>query len=134
MAIPTIDFGTCHLYAEFSPAESPDAFGARWVREHIEAGQRANKPMIIEEYGMKNDSGAAARETAYEAWLGQVVASQGAGALVWMIASAGADGQPYPDYDHYTVYTFDEISAIRNFAQSPSPPDPVTGTDATAAT
>jgi mannan endo-1,4-beta-mannosidase len=134
MAIPTIDFGSCHLYADFSPAESPDAFGARWIREHIEAGQRASKPMIIEEYGMKNDSGTAAREAAYEAWLGQVVASKGAGALVWMIASAGADGKPYPDYDHYTVYSVDETPAIWKFARSPSPPDPATSTVATATT
>jgi mannan endo-1,4-beta-mannosidase len=134
MGIPTVDFGTCHLYPDFSPAEPADAFGARWIREHIEAGHRANKPMIIEEYGMKIDSGAAARETAYEAWLGQVVASQGAGALVWMIASTGAEGQPYPDYDHYTVYSVDQAPAIRNFAQTPSPPDPATGTAATATT
>ncbi len=115
MGISTVDFGTCHLYPDFSPGESPDAFGVRWVREHIDAGQRANKPMIIEEYGLKIDFGAAARETAYEAWLAQVIASQGAGAVVWMIASTDADGKPYPDFDHYTVYSAEEAPAIRNF-------------------
>ena len=118
LGIPTVDFGTCHLYPEFSPVESPDVFGARWVSEHIEAGKRANKPMIIEEYGMKVDFGADAREGAYETWLEQVAASRGAGALVWMIASTGVDGQPYPDYDHYTVYSPDDAPAIRNFAQT----------------
>ena len=118
LGIPTVDFGTCHLYPEFSPGESPDVFGARWVSEHIEAGKRANKPMIIEEYGMKIDFGADVREGAYETWLEQVAASRGAGALVWMIASTGVDGQPYPDYDHYTVYSPDDAPAIRNFAQT----------------
>ncbi len=54
LGVPTVDFGTCHLYPDYSPEESPDVFGTRWVLEHIEAGQRAGKPMIIEEYGMKS--------------------------------------------------------------------------------
>lgn len=67
---------------------------------------------------MKIDFGADVREGAYETWLEQVAASRGAGALVWMIASTGVDGQPYPDYDHYTVYSPDDAPAIRNFAQT----------------
>jgi mannan endo-1,4-beta-mannosidase len=116
--IPTIDFGTCHLYPDFSPAESPTEFGARWIREHIEAGQRANKPMLIEEYGLKSDSGNAAREATFQTWLAQVVASQGAGAMVWMIAGENNDGQRYPDYDHYTVYAAEDVPSIRAFAQT----------------
>lgn len=100
MGIPTVDFGTCHLYPDYSPAESPVEFGARWIAEHIQAGQRANKPMLIEEYGLKIDSGKASRDAAFQTWLGQVTANSGAGAAVWMIAAANVDGQPYPDYDH----------------------------------
>jgi mannan endo-1,4-beta-mannosidase len=82
-----------HLYPDFAPTESPAEFGSRWISEQIQAGQRANKPMIIEEYGLKIDSGAASREATFQTWLDQVVASDGAGALVWMIASTGTDGQ-----------------------------------------
>ncbi len=103
LTIPTVDFGTCHLYPDYSPGEPPEAFGVRWIREHIEAARRAGKPMIVEEYGVKIDAGAAIRQAAYQSWLRQVDASVGAGALVWMIASTGPDGQPYPDYDGYTI-------------------------------
>jgi mannan endo-1,4-beta-mannosidase len=126
LGIPTVDFGTCHLYPDFAPADSPDAFGVQWIRDHIESGQRANKPMIIEEYGLKIDSGSAAREAAFQAWLDQVVASHGAGALVWMIASTTPDGQRYPDYDHYTVYSVEDAPAIRTFALNPPPANQIT--------
>ena len=122
LSLPSIDFGTCHLYPEFAPSEPAVAFGSRWIQEHIAAGNGAGKPMIIEEYGMKIDSGAAARQGAFETWLDQVSAGQGAGALVWMIASTMPDGQRYPDYDHYTVYSPDDAPAIRSFAQAQSPP------------
>jgi mannan endo-1,4-beta-mannosidase len=119
--------GVCHLYPDYSPAESPNVFGARWIREHIESGERANKPMIIEEYGLKIDSGAAAREVAYETWLEQVISSQGAGALVWMIASTGTDGRPCRDYDLYTIYSADDAPAVRRFALTQPRPDMAAG-------
>jgi mannan endo-1,4-beta-mannosidase len=121
LGIPTVDFGTCHLYPDFAPSESPAAFGSQWIIDHIQAGQRANKPMIIEEYGLKIDSGAVSREAAFQTWLDQVVSSGGAGALVWMIASTGIDGQRYPDYDHYTVYSVKDAPAIQAFARTPLP-------------
>jgi mannan endo-1,4-beta-mannosidase len=126
LGIPTVDFGTCHLYPEFAPDEPPPAFGARWIREHIEAGQRANKPILIEEYGLKIDAGITARNATFETWLDQMVASQGGGALVWVIASTGFDGQPYPDYDHYTVCTAQDVPSICAFAR-PAPPEAVHG-------
>ena len=111
LAISTVDFGTCHLYPGYSPKEDAVGFGKRWIREHIEAGQRANKPMIVEEFGVKAEAGRAARDAAYAAWLGQVEASGGAGALIWMLAAA-----PYPDYDHYTVYAPEDAPALCRFA------------------
>jgi endo-1,4-beta-mannosidase len=74
--------------------------------------------MLIEEYGLKSDSGNAAREATFQTWLAQVVASQGAGAMVWMIAGENNDGQRYPDYDHYTVYAAEDVPSIRAFAQT----------------
>jgi endo-1,4-beta-mannosidase len=77
--------------------------------------------MIIEEYGQKIDSGVASRDAVFQTWLDQVVASQGAGALAWMIASTTPDGQRYPDYDHYTVYSVEDAPAIWTFARTPPP-------------
>ncbi|MBV9500977.1 MAG: cellulase family glycosylhydrolase [Acidobacteriaceae bacterium] len=123
LGVPTIDFGTCHLYPTFAGNEDAVEFGGNWIREHIEAGQRANKPMVIEEYGWKVDSsdtggsGTASRDAVFQIWLNQVVQSDGAGALVWMIAGLMADGQRYPDYDHYTVYAAQDVPSILAYSR-----------------
>jgi hypothetical protein len=36
-------------------------------------------------------------------------------ALLWMIAGAGSDGQPYPDYDRYTVYAAGDVPSVVSF-------------------
>jgi mannan endo-1,4-beta-mannosidase len=118
LGLRNVDFGTCHLYPEFVPDEPASEFGSRWIREHIEAGQRANKPMLIEEYGLKIDAGTASRDAAFRRWLEEVSAMQGAGALVWMIAGEGSDGKPYPDFDRYTVYAAEDVPSILDFARS----------------
>ncbi len=125
LGVSALDFGTCHLYPDLAAGEDGVQFGARWIREHIEAGQRANKPMLIEEYGWKFDgptpgSSNTSRGAAFQAWLNQVIQSEGAGALVWMIASLTPDGQRYPDYDHYTVYDTQDVPAILAYSQRAS--------------
>ena len=108
LGIPDIDFGTCHLYPSYLEQENsnadPIAFGRRWIREHIEAAERAGKPMIVEEFGWRSDDRRSTREEAFSAWLDEVQSNQGAGALVWMIAGKDDAGELYPDYDQYTVY------------------------------
>jgi mannan endo-1,4-beta-mannosidase len=104
----SIDFGTCHLYpsyADLEKAESgPVQFGRRWIQEHLEAGQRAGKPIIIEEFGWPSDDQRSSRDHAFRVWLDQIDISQGAGALLWMIAARNDEGEYYPDYDRFTVY------------------------------
>jgi mannan endo-1,4-beta-mannosidase len=117
LEIPSIDFGTCHLYPDYSSGEAPAEFGTRWIREHIESGQRANKPMLIEEFGYRQEAGSVARDAVFRTWLRQISDSQGAGALLWMIAGVTADGQRYPDYDRYTVYGPEEAPSVVAFAQ-----------------
>jgi mannan endo-1,4-beta-mannosidase len=113
LGIPSVDFGTCHLYPSFAGRDDPAKFGARWIREHIEAGQRAFKPILIEEYGWKLEgSSAAVRDATFRLWLDEVTAAGGAGALLWMIASNMDNGQRYPDYDGYTVYSADEVPSV----------------------
>jgi mannan endo-1,4-beta-mannosidase len=124
LGVPTVDFGTCHLYSDFDARENAATFGSRWIREHIEAGQRAGKPMVIEEYGYKtqgvnDDKGKKQRDAVFQMWLDQVLQSNGAGALVWMIASVMENGQLYPDYDRYTVYAAEDVPSIVSFSQTP---------------
>jgi mannan endo-1,4-beta-mannosidase len=109
MGIPTLDFGVCHLYPNYEPDVTPAEFGARWIREHIQAGNRANKPMLIEEYGTTEP---ASRDRVFAHWWSVIQEERGAGGLLWMIASTADDGQPYPDYDHYTVYSPAEIPSV----------------------
>ncbi|MBV8072722.1 MAG: cellulase family glycosylhydrolase [Acidobacteriaceae bacterium] len=110
LKIDTIDFGTCHYYPHFAGEQDPVEFGRCWIRERIRAGERAGKPMLLEEFGWKVDAanqelGKRRREAAFAAWRDEVTQSGGAGALVWMLAASLPDGSPYPDYDGYTVYT-----------------------------
>jgi mannan endo-1,4-beta-mannosidase len=121
LGLPNIDFGTCHVYPSFDASEDAASFGQRWIREHIEAGQRANKPLLIEEYGCESDASNSQkqqRDAVFKVWLDQVSQSQGAGALLWMIASVMDNGQLYPDYDHYTVYAAEDVPSILAFAHS----------------
>ncbi len=109
LGIPTLDFGVCHLYPDYEANHSAAEFGSRWIREHIEAAGRANKPMLIEEYGVKDH---VSRDSTFNRWWETIEKSRGAGALLWMIASATEDGTPYPDYDGYTVYSPSEIPSV----------------------
>jgi endo-1,4-beta-mannosidase len=123
LSIPGIDFGTCHLYPSFAVSEDPVEFGTHWIRDHIEAAQRANKPMVIEEYGWEVEAGntaqtTAPRDAAFQTWLAEVQAHNGAGALLWMIASVTPDGQRYPDYDHYTVYDAQDVPSVLAYARA----------------
>jgi mannan endo-1,4-beta-mannosidase len=98
LALPGIDFGTFHLYAD--EQSSPKQHGIDFIRAHAEAARRAGKPTILEEYGSKN---AAARPALYSAWLSAAAEAGAAGALLWMIAGRNDDGTRYYD-DGYTVY------------------------------
>jgi mannan endo-1,4-beta-mannosidase len=121
LGAPTIDFGTCHLYPSLDANGSAVSFGQRWIREHIEAGQRAQKPMLIEEYGYQIDNieeGRKQRDGVFKAWLDQVLESDGSGAALWMIASLMDNGQLYPDYDHYTVYAAEDVPSILAFSSA----------------
>lgn len=119
MGIGTLDFGTTHLYPDYEPDFTPTEFGSRWIREHIEAAARANKPMLIEEYGLKADP-AGGRDPVFDAWWDTIEQCGGAGGLLWMVAAADENGQRYPDYDQYTVYECGEIPAVIRRAKGAS--------------
>ncbi len=109
MGLTALDFGVCHLYPDYEPDVSAADFGARWIREHIEAAGRANKPMLIEEYGVKAGT---PRNPVFDRWWHAIEDAQGAGGLLWMAAALGDDGAPYPDYDTYTVYSASEMPSV----------------------
>ncbi len=107
LRIPSIDFGTLHLYPDNWGKDV--AWGGQWIAAHIDAGVSAGKPLVVEEYGWKDQ---ATRNAAFRTWLGTVETRGGAADLVWMLAGQLDDGSLYPDYDHYTIYGPDGVPAI----------------------
>jgi mannan endo-1,4-beta-mannosidase len=91
LRIPTIDFGTYHLYPE-DWRQSDPAFGKRWIRQHSRLARRLGKPVLLEEFGLRTVE----RDTIYAEWLKTALESGGAGALFWMLAGQDTDGSPYP--------------------------------------
>ena len=107
LGVPEIDFGTFHLYGD--TWDVPRDFGTYWIKDHIDAGVRARKPVLLEEYGWKEKTG---RNTVYREWLDAIYRGGGGGDLAWMIADAQDDGTMYPDFDGFTVYANDIPPAI----------------------
>lgn len=95
--IPTIDYGTYHLYPD-GWNRSAD-WGTQWIKDHIEATNTANKPSVLEEYGIKNN-----RESVYKTWSSTLIDNGGAGIMHWILTGVGFDGSSlYPDYDGFRV-------------------------------
>ncbi|CAE6414897.1 unnamed protein product [Rhizoctonia solani] len=91
LKISTLDFGTFHSYP---------------IRDHAASQKSANKPVIIEEFGVTSDQAAT-----YTAWWNEIVSSGGlAGDLIWQAGSSVATGYNdgyavYPGTDLYTLQT-----------------------------
>lgn len=49
LAIPTLDFGTFHLYPDSWGYN--ESWGNTWIMQHDALGAAANKPVVLEEYG-----------------------------------------------------------------------------------
>jgi mannan endo-1,4-beta-mannosidase len=99
LRIPSIDFAAFHLYPE-ALGTDPE-YGNTWIEEHAESGDKAGKPVVLEEYGLKDK---ARREEVYAEWLASVRKHRVASDLFWMLAGNTDEGTPYPDYDGYSLY------------------------------
>jgi len=114
LAIPTVDFGTFHLY--------PDnwgtgvRFGNDWVTDHIASAQKAGKPTVLEEYGIvvmrdpktnEIKKGWERREPAYVNWNNLMLERGGNATMFWILVGKdpyNKDTGYYEDYDHFSVY------------------------------
>jgi mannan endo-1,4-beta-mannosidase len=115
-----IDFGTIHFYPESTG--KPPAFLSTWLQELAGSGRRANKPMLLEEFGIKLDMNtpdpAARRNQVYAEWLGAADQFGIAGDLLWMAGGTATDIAGFRD--DYTIYTAGEIPAVAAHARSAS--------------
>jgi mannan endo-1,4-beta-mannosidase len=110
LRIPTIDFGTYHLYPQAWEQTDPE-FGSKWIRQHRKAAREIGKPVLLEEFGLRVGDGfvpdAATRDETYARWLRAALGEGGGGALVWMLAGVDRDGSRYRG-DPFCLYSADE--------------------------
>jgi mannan endo-1,4-beta-mannosidase len=99
-AIPTIDFGTYHLYPQHW-SQTAD-WGTGWINDHNAVGAALNKPVILEEFGTTDQS---TRDATYTAWTNAVRTGGGDGWNFWLLTGIQDDGQLYPDFDGFRVIT-----------------------------
>lgn len=105
--LPFIDFGTNHLYPE-NAGHAP-AWGLQWIGQHLDAAERAAKPMLLEEFGLRPGP---ERDAWYGRWLARIEQRNGAGALFWMLASTDDQGQRYRYGDEYTIFEPEDAPSI----------------------
>lgn len=113
LGIGAVDFGTYHLYGDWAKGKDLVEFGSMWIREHNEAAARANKPVLLEEYGALPCPN---RPAIYEAWLNEVRTSNALGALLWMLGLPKGAGQQY-GLDGYVITGGPELRAARDHAK-----------------
>jgi len=104
--IPEIDFGGYHFYPQDWGHAQNLEFGVQWVKDHAAAGQQANKPVLMEEYGLRLGDAvvpdAAARSAWFARWLSAVEETGTAGSLLWMLGGSEPDTVVYKDA--YAIY------------------------------
>nr|AJF11663.1 family 5 mannanase [Evansstolkia leycettana] len=95
LAIPTIDFGTLHLYP--SSWGEQDSWGSTWISAHGQACVNAGKPCLLEEYGSTNHCSSEAP------WQSTALSTNGIAAdSFWQYGDTLSTGQS-PN-DGYTIY------------------------------
>ncbi len=114
LELPAIDFGTYHMYPQFWNQRDFIRFASQWISDHNEAAQAIDKPVVLEEFGLKENAALAAfgsRDEIYSRWLQQIQEEGGAGALLWMLGHGEGDTQGFRDA--FTVLSSDELLATR---------------------
>jgi mannan endo-1,4-beta-mannosidase len=128
LALPTIDYGTVHLYPQgwgenpsAKPGTDPVSWGTDWITRHLADGAALRKPVVIEEFGLAINAAQgiadeAARDSGYQAWTDAVLKNGGAGDQFWLLTSRVDDGSFYPDFDGYRIIWDNDPSNATNAA------------------
>ncbi|KAF8756888.1 glycosyl hydrolase 5 (cellulase A) family [Rhizoctonia solani] len=100
LEISSIDFGTAHSYPEHWGQESNVvAWGTQWIIDHAASQKAANKPVILEEFGVTSSYNPS---STYTKWWDTIVSSGLAGDLIWQAGSTVSTGKTHDD--GFTVY------------------------------
>ncbi|KAI8955533.1 glycoside hydrolase superfamily [Xylaria longipes] len=97
LKIPTLDFGTFHLYPE--SWGTTNNWGTNWIASHAAACKAAGKPCLFEEYGVTSNHCAVE-----SSWQKTALSSSGlSGDLFWQLGVTLSTGQTHNDGN--TIYT-----------------------------
>jgi len=118
--LPSIDFGTFHLYPE--DWSTPEKFGEQWIVDHLKVARELGKPTILEEYGIRvtraqGNTGEVTegwdeRRATYRRWNDITLERGGNAALPWMLAGIDTNQKPYPDYDGFVFWKDDPTGKL----------------------
>ncbi|TFY73980.1 hypothetical protein EWM64_g10032, partial [Hericium alpestre] len=98
LGIATLDFGTYHSYPEsWGQTANETLWGVDWITSHAAAQKTANKPVLLEEFGVTNN-----QASTYQLWYNTIISSGLTGDLIWQAGSQLSTG-PSPD-DGFAVY------------------------------
>ncbi|KAH9898030.1 glycoside hydrolase [Cubamyces lactineus] len=93
LLLPNIDFGTYHLYPQswYSELDFPgsnwtvESWGLEWIDDHVRAANKANKPVILEEFGV---GGLQNKSTIYPKWVQRALDTKHA-IMPWQFGELG---------------------------------------------
>ncbi|CAE6435346.1 unnamed protein product [Rhizoctonia solani] len=100
LKISSIDFGTFHSYPEhWGQSSNVVGWGAQWIKDHATSQKAANKPVILEEFGVTS---AYNPSSTYTNWWDTIISSGLTGDLIWQAGSTLSSGNTHDD--GFTVY------------------------------
>ncbi|KAI0769787.1 mannanase [Trametes elegans] len=106
--VSSVDFGTAHLYpGSWGQTTDPTGWGSQWITDHATSQKAANKPVIVEEFGVTDD-----QASTYTAWYNTVITSGLTGDLIWYAGSHFSTWNT-PD-DGFAIYPDDPVYAIES--------------------
>jgi len=95
--LPNIDYLTMHMYPDNWKLNNAETYD--YINKHIEISKNVKKPLIIEEFGDKND-----KVGKYKEWTKYFEENDIKGDMFWMLCGSMDDGSRYQNYDGYCVY------------------------------
>lgn len=104
--IPTVDFGTVHLYPEHwgISKDNYTDWGTKYIVDHAKIAKKYSKPFILEEYGITESAGLN-RPEIYEIWNNAVFENGGDGTMFWILTGVDPEHASgvYENYDGFRV-------------------------------
>ncbi|KAG8701793.1 hypothetical protein FRC09_005125, partial [Ceratobasidium sp. 395] len=93
LKISSLDFGTFHAYpGSWGQSANATLWGVQWIKDHAASQKAANKPVIIEEFGVTTD-----QVNTYNQWYNAVISSGLTGDLIWQAGSVVSTGKTWDD-------------------------------------